>query len=189
MTNEHPGKTDIKDLFHVIKKSPAIMIVLGVGVVVIIYLAWKNNQNNAAATTTTLPSSLDSSGLAGSQLPGSYYLPQEAYVQTPNITLTVPPSTPPPINVLPVPSPTATVPSADPFFAKGFEVIQKSKNGKNTWSVYDEQTKVSTLLSNLFPKGTIFSGGSTGQAFYTLPDSSNKLALSQVGYYGHQHVG
>jgi hypothetical protein len=124
MPAEVQGKTDVKDLFKVVTKSPAIMIVLGVGIVVVIYLAWKNNQNNAAATTATLPSSQDSSTLAGSQLPGSYYLPQSDYVQTPQITLN--PTT---LAVVPTASATST------FTSSGGATIPSTETSTSTASV------------------------------------------------------
>lgn len=195
------GKTDIKDVFHVIRKSPALLITLLVGGVVVVYLLYKNGAGSSTPPSTT-PSSGDSSGLATSQSPGSYYLPQD-YTSVPSITLnptTVLSATPPTVTATATSSATvpsvptspapqaATVPSNDPFFHRGFEVIQLSKGGSNDWVVYNQSTKTRTELANIFPKGTTFSGGPSGQAYYTLPGSSTQQPLSAVGYYGHQYL-
>lgn len=210
MSADHVGTHGnfLKNFWETLMRNPGLMIaILVVGAIVVYILI---QQQNASSTTTAQ----DQGSLAAATTPGGYYYYQPPDVVTPIYISppTIPATTtsgvaatqaPAPVSVSatsaatvpssPVsttPTGNATIPSTDPahssFFGSGFEVIQTStKGGGNTWSVYNQSTKTSTPLANIFPKGTTFTGGGGGVAYYTLPGGTPQ-PLSAPGYYGHR---
>ena len=182
----------------------AVIIGAIVGIVAIAaYIYWKHNNPNAqtannsgsgstdtsgaqlgfptvpAGQTPVLPAGVspvyDASGNVVAYSPGGVVAPPSTASTTPTDTSTAAPATT--TTVQPAASPA-------PFFGKGTQVIAKTVGGKTTW-YYKAPGGQDVPVAPLFPKGTTFSGGSTGQAFYTLP-GGQKQPLSQIGAYGHQ---
>lgn len=96
MSIDDQPKPGAKDVFNVIRKSPALLITGIIGVIVIGYILIKNSQASSGATADT------SSG-ATTTSPGGYYTPQP-YIEPITITTPTPASTQSQTSVATVPS-------------------------------------------------------------------------------------
>lgn len=76
MTTTKGGKTSFKDLVGVIRKSPALMIVVVAIIGFVLYLLIKHGASNNSSTTAA-----DSSTLPTTNAQGSYYQSQEPLVE------------------------------------------------------------------------------------------------------------
>ena len=82
-------KPGAKDLFNLVKKSPALMITAIGGVLLVGYVLIKKS---GSATVPSVPVVPDATNLAATTTPGGYYTPQSSYVEP--VVVTVPGSTP-----------------------------------------------------------------------------------------------
>ncbi len=104
MPIEEAGKKPgAKDLFNLVKKSPALLITGIAGVLVVGYILVKKSGATVPSTATT-----DGTTLPATVTPGGYYQPQQSYIQ-PVVPTT--PSIPVPVTTPTISTPGATIPS------------------------------------------------------------------------------
>ncbi len=120
---ESGKKPGVKDLFHLVKKSPALMITAIAGILVVGYILIK--KSGATVPSTATP---DGTTLAATTSPGGYYQPQAAYIQPVVITA---PATPVTVAVSSTPTTSATIPSTHQ------DDIVRTRYGNPTVRSYD----------------------------------------------------
>lgn len=130
MPIEEKAHTGVKDLWGVVKKSPALLITGIAGAVVVGYILIQ--KQGATVPSTAVP---DGTTLAATTTPGGYYQPQIPYIQ-PVIITNNPPSvapTPPTVPSLPTtPATGATIPSTNIF-----DDIVRTRYGNPVVKSYD----------------------------------------------------